>query len=126
MNLIINASEAIGEDGGTVLVTVKAQEIDHSGRHSTFGGEEITSGRYVVLGVQDTGCGMDDETKSRIFDPFFTTKFTGRGLGLATVLGVVRRHKGAIKVHSTPGQGSTFEVLLPAMRGRSAHSKTAT
>lgn len=119
MNLIINAAEAIGEDSGTVRVVVSERQIGQSYLRSAFGGEEIMSGRYVVLSVQDTGCGMDAETTSRIFDPFFTTKFTGRGLGLAVALGVVRWHKGAIKVHSTAGRGTTFEVLLPVTEGRS-------
>jgi len=123
MNLIINAAEAIQAETGTVRVAVSARDIDQSYLHDAFGGEEIMSGRYVVLSVQDTGCGMDDETRSRIFDPFFTTKFTGRGLGLAAALGVVRWHKGAIKVHSAPDRGTTFEVLLPIMDGYSAPSK---
>jgi CheY-like chemotaxis protein len=69
----------------------------------------------VRLVVQDTGCGMDADTAARIFDPFFTTKFTGRGLGLAAVQGIVRGHHGAIHVHSTPMVGTTFEVLFPAL-----------
>lgn len=120
MNLIINAAEAIAEETGSVLVVVRARQIDQAYLRGCFAGEEIKSGQYAVLSVQDNGCGMDHETASRIFDPFFTTKFTGRGLGLASALGVVRWHKGAIKVHSTPGAGSTFEVLLPIMDGHSA------
>ena len=113
MNLVINGAEAIGEERGTVLVTTGAQEIDEQYAHSLFSAE-IKPGRYVFIEVHDTGVGMDDETRAKIFDPFFTTKFTGRGLGLAAVLGIVRSHGGAIKVYSTPGRGSTFKVFFPA------------
>lgn len=124
MNLIINAAEAIGESDGMILVTIRAREIKQPDPLGAIGGEQINAGRYVVLKVQDTGCGMNDDTKSRVFDPFFTTKFTGRGLGLAAVLGIVLRHKGSIKVRSALGRGSTFEVLLPATEERPAKSIT--
>jgi PAS domain S-box-containing protein len=113
MNLVINGAEAIGEARGTVLVTTGVQEIDEQYAANLFA-SEIKSGRYVFIEVHDTGSGMDDETRAKIFDPFFTTKFTGRGLGLAAVLGIVRAHGGAIKVYSSPGRGSTFKVFFPA------------
>jgi CheY-like chemotaxis protein len=78
---------------------------------------EIQPGRYVLLEVRDNGCGMDEATKARIFEPFFTTKFTGRGLGLAAVLGIVRGHRGSIQVTSMPGQGTLFRVMFPALAG---------
>jgi two-component system, cell cycle sensor histidine kinase and response regulator CckA len=115
MNLVINGAEAIGEAGGTVLVRTGAQTVDaqYIGTVSTEA-DQLRPGPYVMLEVHDTGCGMPPETLSRIFDPFFTTKFTGRGLGLSAVQGIVRAHHGALKVYSTPGQGTTFKVLLPA------------
>jgi two-component system cell cycle sensor histidine kinase/response regulator CckA len=107
MNLVINAAEAVSEKSGAVGIRTRARDIS-----SGFG--DLPAGRYVALEVRDNGSGMDEQVKSRIFEPFFTTKFTGRGLGLAAVSGIVRGHKGAIRVTSEPGSGSTFEVLLPA------------
>ncbi len=105
MNLIINAAEAIPEESnGTVLVTTYAQQVDTDYLRSFRVETAIRPGDYVCLEVNDTGSGMDEETVARIFDPFFTTKFTGRGLGLAAVSGIVRGHHGAMKVYSTPGQ----------------------
>ncbi len=115
MNLVINGAEAIGEQTtGTVLVTTRAQDVDEDYIRTTFTPEQIAPGKYVTMEVHDTGIGMDAHTMAHIFDPFFTTKFTGRGLGLAAVMGIVRGHRGALKVYSTPGHGSTFKVLLPA------------
>jgi CheY-like chemotaxis protein len=115
MNLVINGAEAVPEgQNGTVLVTTEAQELDEAYLRQNFGGEVLSPGQYVALEVQDTGSGMTDEVRARIFDPFFTTKFTGRGLGLAAVMGIVRGHKGAIRVYSVPGKGTTFKVLLPS------------
>jgi PAS domain S-box-containing protein len=116
MNLLINAAEAVPEEqNGTVLVTTGVQHADENYVRGQFIPGQLQPGNYVFLEVHDTGSGMDEETRTKIFDPFFTTKFTGRGLGLAATLGIVRGHKGAIKVYSVPGRGSTFKVLLPAM-----------
>jgi signal transduction histidine kinase/CheY-like chemotaxis protein len=120
MNLVINAGEAIAKDeSGTVLVTTSTQNVDEHYLLTTLGtSEELPGGTYVSLEVHDTGCGMDEETVARIFDPFFTTKFTGRGLGLAAVQGIVRGHRGAMKVYSRPGKGTTFKVIFPATEER--------
>jgi CheY-like chemotaxis protein len=116
MNLVINAAEAIPEDQiGNVLVTTRPQHVDENYLAQLAASGEIAPGEYVALEVHDTGVGMDEQTLSRIFDPFFTTKFAGRGLGLAATQGIVRGHKGLLKVYTTPGQGSTFKVLFPAM-----------
>ena len=115
MNLVINGAEAIGPEGGTVLVRTTAQDVDEQylGTMSIAPGT-LNPGRHVCLEVHDTGSGMDAETIAKIFDPFFTTKFAGRGLGLSAVLGIVNAHKGALKVYSVPGEGTTFKVLFPA------------
>jgi len=114
MNLIINGGEAIGDQNGTVTVSTGVQQIDEHYLRSVQENNDLSEGSYVFIEVQDTGCGMDQETVNKIFDPFFTTKFMGRGLGLAAALGIIRGHHGAIKVYSQPGKGSTFKVLLPA------------
>jgi signal transduction histidine kinase len=115
MNLVINGAEAILKgQTGSVTVTVSEVSVYDSHVGATGLPQDLEAGRYVCIEVRDTGCGMDEATKARIFDPFFTTKFTGRGLGLAAVLGIVRGHKGLIQVDSAPGEGSTFRVLLPA------------
>ncbi|MFA5808354.1 MAG: PAS domain S-box protein, partial [bacterium] len=115
MNLIINASEAIGDRSGVITVSVGATRCDEEYLRKTELREDLAPGLYVHLEVTDTGGGMDAETRSRIFEPFFSTKFTGRGLGLAAVLGIVRAHKGALKVYSEPGKGTTFKILFPAL-----------
>ena len=114
MNLVINASEAIGEKNGVIAITTGCMDCDKTYLKNVWLDDNINDGLYVFLEIADTGCGMSKETMSKLFDPFFTTKFTGRGLGMAAVLGIVRGHKGAIKVFSEPDKGSTFKILLPA------------
>ena len=117
MNLVINASEAIGDTSGVIAITTGAMRCEGDYLSDIRFDEQLAAGLYVFVEVADTGCGMDRDTLARIFDPFFTTKFTGRGLGMSAVLGIVRGHRGAIKVYSEPGKGTTFKVLLPATPG---------
>jgi CheY-like chemotaxis protein len=117
MNLVINASEALGDRAGSIYVATGAVQVDSSFLEETHLSPDLPAGEYVFLDVMDDGVGMSQEVQRRIFDPFFTTKFTGRGLGLAAVLGIVRGHKGALKVYSEEGVGTTFKVLLPATDG---------
>jgi PAS domain S-box-containing protein len=114
MNLVINASEAIGDRSGVIAITTGCMDCDKSYLKDVWLVENIVEGFYVYLEVADTGCGMDKDTMEKIFEPFYTTKFTGRGLGMAAVLGIIRGHKGAIKIYSEPGKGTTFKILLPA------------
>jgi signal transduction histidine kinase/CheY-like chemotaxis protein/PAS domain-containing protein len=115
MNLVLNASEAIGDRTGEITMGIGTSWYDEARLRDFEMSETLFPGPYVHVEVTDTGCGMDAQTRSRIFEPFFSTKFTGRGLGLASVLGIVRAHKGALKVGSDPGKGTTFRVLFPAL-----------
>jgi PAS domain S-box-containing protein len=115
MNLITNASEAIGDENGVIMIATGAMECEQAYLSEVFLDEELEEGTYAYVEVSDSGYGMEKETANRIFDPFFTTKFTGRGLGLAAVLGIVRGHKGAIKIYTEPGKGTTFKILFPAI-----------
>ena len=114
MNLITNAADALGDGRGLIVVRTGATPAKRAFPNGAHLGERLPEGTYVYVEVADTGCGMDEDTRQRIFDPFFTTKFTGRGLGLAGVLGIVRSHGGAIGVETAPGAGTTFRVVLPA------------
>jgi two-component system cell cycle sensor histidine kinase/response regulator CckA len=114
LNLAVNAAEAIGVLPGTVSVETGEMHCDAAYLTDGVPSGAGTPGRYVFLEVRDTGCGIETANLPRIFDPFFTTKFTGRGLGLPAVLGIVRGHHGAIKVTTAPGQGTTVRVLFPA------------
>jgi PAS domain S-box-containing protein len=105
LSLVTNASESLGDRPGNITVGTEAARFSPAA--------DLPEGEYVVLKVSDTGCGMDEATRARIFEPFFSTKFFGRGLGLAAVLGMVRRHGGGVQVESAPGQGSTFRLLFP-------------
>jgi len=124
LNLVINASEAIGDDPGTLTVRTSCRDCDRAYLSDIWIDEGLPEGPYLVLEVADTGCGIEPEIIPKIFDPFFTTKFTGRGLGMAAVLGIVRGHRGAIKIDSTIGEGTTFKLLFPAVGG-SADPKAA-
>ncbi len=120
MNLVLNAAEAIGDAAGLITLRTAAVDLDEAAARADLDGYEVAPGRYVSIEVRDTGCGMDSPTRARMFDPFFTTKFTGRGLGLAAVDGIVRAHKGAMRVTTAPGHGSTFVALFPAWDVRPA------
>ena len=113
MNLITNASDALADEPGAITLSVTAVDVDRTYLARSYLDDALPEGRYVCLEISDTGCGMDKDTLTRIFDPFFSTKFAGRGLGLAAVLGIVRGHKGAVRVYSEPGKGTTFKVLFP-------------
>ena len=116
MNLVLNAGEAIDEGAGVVTVTTALASVDAS-LAARLTPQGLPLGPYVVLEVRDAGRGMDAATLARIFDPFFTTKFTGRGLGLAAVLGIVKGHHAGLLVESEPGAGTTFRVYFPASPG---------
>jgi PAS domain S-box-containing protein len=113
MNLVVNAAEALGENSGTITITTGLMQATRAFLDGTQLGSNLPEGQYVYLEIADTGSGMDADTQQKIFDPFFTTKFTGRGLGLAAVMGIVREHQGTLCVSSMPGQGTSFRVLFP-------------
>jgi PAS domain S-box-containing protein len=119
MNLVINASDAIGDTNGVIRLSTGLAQLDRKelGGKGLIGASDLQDGVYVYLEISDSGSGMTTETQTKIFDPFFTTKFTGRGLGLSSVLGIVRSHKGALKLVSEPGRGTTFTLLFPPVDG---------
>jgi PAS domain S-box-containing protein len=120
MNLVINASEALGDTGGEIILKADLIHADAAYLADAKGAGELPFGEYVRFEIRDAGSGMPPETLERIFEPFFTTKFTGRGLGLSAVLGIVRNHKGAVKVTSKPGGGTTFTLLFPPVEGEAS------
>lgn len=117
-NLIVNAAEAIGDKSGIITIRTTQMTLDQDYLARIRHTKDLPPGPYVMITVQDNGCGMAETTMERIFDPFFTTKFTGRGLGLAAVLGIMRSHRGAIHVESKLQYGTTFTVFLPAVSGQ--------
>ncbi len=119
MNLVINAGEAIGEGNpGRIMVSTSMTDLEQPFVDAI--GEPVAPGRYVCIGVSDTGPGIPDSERSKIFDPFYTTKFFGRGLGLAAVAGILRAQRGGLTLETTPGGGSTFRIFLPAANGHAA------
>ncbi len=120
MNLVINASEAIGEKEGKVTLTTGVVAADRAFLAELLMGPTAAEGDYAFIEIQDDGCGMPPEVAARMFEPFFTTKFMGRGLGLSAVLGIIRAHKGAIQVRSEQGKGTTLRAFFPCVPALSA------
>ncbi len=120
LNLLVNASEALGDQPGLISVETAVEDLDQSRLEQLIGGADLAPGQYVRMSVTDTGCGMDEATRARMFEPFFSTKLTGRGLGLAALQGIVHSHYGAIEVLSALGQGTTVHIYLPATPAASA------
>lgn len=125
MNLIINAAEAIGEEQGEIKVALRQTEIGAQGGDVDFFSVAIPAGSYLCLEITDNGCGMDLEIQRRIFEPFYTTKFTGRGLGMSAVLGIITTHNGMFQLHSQPGQGTAFKIYLPVQNSPSTGQSQA-
>ena len=121
MNLLLNASEAMGEPSGRIRLATQVIRLGSAEFSEAQLSSGLAPGDYVRLEITDTGSGMTPEVLGKIFDPFFSTKFTGRGLGLAAVLGIVRSHHGTLRVTSELGHGSTFRIFLPAAQGSSEH-----
>ncbi len=115
LHLAHNAAEALENQAGSVTIRTFSVHADHAYLAEIPLGQDLPEGRYAVIEVKDTGCGIPADTLPRIFEPFFTTKFIGRGLGLSAVLGVIRSHHGTLKIDSTPDKGTCVQLLLPAL-----------
>lgn len=113
MNLVINASEAIGHDHGEIIVKATIVDCDEDDLINPYITNDLLPGKYACIEVSDNGCGMTEDTLKKLFDPFFTTKFTGRGLGMSAVLGIIRGHEGTLQVSSRPGEGTCFCIYFP-------------
>jgi CheY-like chemotaxis protein len=116
LNLVTNASDAIGDREGDILITTCVVRLDEAALADLLPGQGLRPGPHAVLEVRDTGGGMSPEVLAKIFDPFFTTKATGHGLGLSAIQGILKGHGAGLKVHSELGAGSTFQVYFPASR----------
>jgi PAS domain S-box-containing protein len=125
MNLVTNAGEAIGDADGRITLRTSVEVLDEPFLASELQGQELAPGRYVRLEVADTGHGMTPEVLAHIFDPFFSTKRPGRGLGLSALVGIVRAHRGGLRVRSAPGAGTTFQVYFPATETAASSAEPA-
>jgi len=114
LNLITNASEAIEGKSGVICISTGMMKADDDYLRGCVGDAQLSPGRYVYMEISDTGCGMSKATQRKIFDPFFTTKFTGRGLGMSAMLGIVKGHQGTMRIYSEIGKGTTMKVAFPA------------
>lgn len=123
MNLVINAAEAMGESTGEIHIATESVYLTEEKLLSLLNGEAISKGDYIVIHVRDNGCGMDADTQKKIFDPFFTTKFTGSGLGMSAMLGIVRGHHGALLMQSVAGKGTQFSIYFPIAEASHVASK---
>ena len=124
LNLVVNGSEAIGDRPGELTLRTGVDDYAEASLGELVDGARLEPGRYVWLEVRDTGAGMDADTCARIFEPFYTTKLSGRGLGLAAVLGIARAHGGGVQVDSGLGRGASFRVLVPPLRGPAESSES--
>ncbi|MDB6114187.1 MAG: sensor histidine kinase response regulator [Lacunisphaera sp.] len=124
LNIVLNAAEAIGRRDGIIEVTTRLQPLDAAWLADARTGQDLAPGEYAVLDIRDNGSGLDAVTQARVFDPFFSTKGSGRGLGLAAALGIMRSHQGALRLNSQPGQGTHFTLAFPIQSKPAAEHAT--
>jgi len=120
MNLVINASEAMDRSDGSVIITTGLMQVDDAYLENSLHKVGTAVGSFIYMEVSDSGCGMDIATQKKIFDPFFTTKFTGRGLGMSAVLGIVNGHNGILNLYSEPNNGTVFKIAFPVSSSTNA------